>query len=339
MHQVWAGIRDTRVLLYEFRKTLVVAGTAIFGGAALLTLFYEPGPKPDYLESVYAVLEMLAFQGPLPFPGHWPMRLFFIMMPVFSAVVIAESLVRFGVLFFNRKNRMEAWNVSLAATLRNHVVVAGLGRVGYRIALELIGMGESVVAIESSPSASFLEGARAKGVVVLTGDARAREQLLEANVPHARAVIASTNNDLANVEVALTAREIRPGIRVVIRMFDPQLAEKFSKSFDMETFSTTAISAPVFAAAATDRNVVHSFYLGEQMLSIAQLTIETGSGLAGKSVQEIEGRFDASIVVLMRSKEIDFHPAPDVRIAAGDRIGVLASMRILTDIEKANATG
>src|SRR5438067_426711 len=144
MNWIWAGIRDTRVLLYEFRKTLAVASIVIFGGSALLSLFYDAGPPPDYLESVYDLLQMLAFQGPLPFPHRWPMRLFFIGVPVFSAVVMAESLVRFGVLFFNRKNRMEAWNVSLAATLRNHIVIAGLGRVGYRIAEELLEMGESV---------------------------------------------------------------------------------------------------------------------------------------------------------------------------------------------------
>jgi Trk K+ transport system NAD-binding subunit len=119
-------------------------------------------------------------------------------------------------------------------------------------------------------------------------------------------------------------------------MFDPALARKLANAFDVETFSTTAISAPVFAAAATDRNILHSFHLGELLLSIAQLQIGDKSKLSGISIREIEAKYDASIVVLFRKAKPDFHPAGDIVIGNGDRIAVLASMETLNDIEKDN---
>lgn len=334
--RIHAIVRDTRVLLYEFRVALTLAAIVVFGGATALMLFYDAGPKPDFVEAIFDMLQLLAFQAPMKFPGNWGLRLLFVLAPIFSAVVLAESLVRFGVLFFNRKNRMEAWNVALAATVKNHVVVAGLGRVGLRICEELTAMGESFVAIEQSREASFVDTARTKGFTVLTGDARSRDQLLEANLEHAKAVICATNDDLANVEIALTAREIKPAIRAIVRMFDPALARKLANAFDVETFSTTAISAPVFAAAATDRNILHSFHLGELLLSIAQLQIGDKSKLSGVSIREIEAKYDASIVVLFRKAKPDFHPAGDIVIGNGDRIAVLASMETLNDIEKDN---
>lgn len=331
-----AIVRDTRVLLREFRGSLAVAFVVIFGGAGCLTLFYDAGPKPDYTEALFDMLQLLTLEVPLPFPHSLGMRLLFFLTPAVSALVIAEGLVRFGILFFNRKNRLEAWNVSLAATFKNHVVVSGVGRVGYRIAGELLAMGESVVAIEQKRDGEFVDLLRAKDVPILLGDARSKERLIEANVPHAKAVICATDDDLANVEVALTARELKPGIRIVIRMFDPRLADKFSKAFDMQTFSTTAISAPVFAAAATDRNVVHSFHLADQLLNIAQLQVAPGSKLAGRSVREIEAHFDASIVALVKKSRVDFHPSPDVVVGAGDRLAVLATGEILGNVEAAN---
>ena len=331
-----AFVRDTRVLLREFRGQLIAAAIVLFGGAAILSRWYDGPTRPEYFEALYDMVTLLSFQAPLPFPHAWPLRLMFFSLPVISFGVLAESLVRFGVLFFNRKNRMEAWNVSLAATEKNHVVVCGLGRIGFRIAEELQRMGEPCVAIEMKKEGGFVEAARIRGVAVLTGDARTREQLEEAGVGRAKAVICATNNDLANVEIALTARQIRPGIRVVVRMFDAGLAEKFGDAFDMETFSTTAISAPVFAAAATDRHILHSFHLGERTLSIAQLSVGPASALKSKSVRDLEAAFDASIVALMRQGAVDLHPAPDVVVGDGDRIAVLASMDILRRLESAN---
>lgn len=332
-----AVVRDTRVLLREFRGSLAIGVVLIFGGAAAITLFYDAGPRPDYFESLFVMLQLLAVQSAVPFPHGFLLRVLFFLTPVISVLVLAEGLVRFGVLFFNRKNRLEAWNMSLAATFKNHVVIAGCGRVGYRIACELLAMGENVVTLEHKRDAEFMDALRAKEVPVLIGDARSKERLQEAKLEHAKAVICATDDDLTNVEVALTARELNPGIRVVIRMFDPRLADKFSKAFDMQTFSTTAISAPVFAAAATDRNIIHSFHLADQLLSIAQIHIAPPSKLTGRSVRELEANYDASIVAIVRKGKVDFHPAPDIVIGAGDRLAVLATADTLSNVERANA--
>src|SRR5262249_3121572 len=91
---------------------------------------------------------------------------------------------------------------------RGHVIVVGLGNIGYRVVEELIGYGERVVVLEVAPDGRFVSTARRLGAAVIHGDATVREVLRQANASTARAVVAATSNDLANLEVALLVREL-----------------------------------------------------------------------------------------------------------------------------------
>jgi glutamate dehydrogenase/leucine dehydrogenase len=103
--------------------------------------------------------------------------------------------------------------------MRNHVVVVGLGNAGYRIVQRLIDAGVDVAAAEISERNHFVALVRRDGVPVLVADGRYRDSLSALSVEHARAVVAATNDDLANLEAALTARELNPRARVVARLF------------------------------------------------------------------------------------------------------------------------
>ncbi len=54
---------------------------------------------------------------------------------------------------------------------RGHVVVCGLGSIGFQTVKELIGLGERVVVIERDPDNPFVTAARRLGAAVLVGDA------------------------------------------------------------------------------------------------------------------------------------------------------------------------
>ena len=101
--RIAAFVRDTRVLLREFRWALLFGGVVVLGGAAALSSAYDGPVRPDFFEGAYDMVGILAFQSPLPFPHAWGLRLLFIVTPIVSFAVLAESLVRFGVLFFNHE--------------------------------------------------------------------------------------------------------------------------------------------------------------------------------------------------------------------------------------------
>ena len=84
-----------------------------------------------------------------------------------------------------------------------------------------------------------------------------------------KAIVVATQDELTNLDIALDARELNPGIKVVMRMFDAKLAEKVRRGFGIHTaFSTSALAAPVFAAAATRAQIDHSFYVDDVLMNI-----------------------------------------------------------------------
>jgi hypothetical protein len=140
-----------------------------------------------------------------------------------------------------------------------HVVVVGMGNVGYRIVEELRRAGETVVAVDRDPEAEFAEAVRGLGAIVI-GDSRLPETLRKAAVPRARAVVAVTHDDAVNLGVALAARRLRPDVRTVIRLFDPDFARKVQEAFHVDAaLSASLLAAPAFVAAALAPGVLAAF--------------------------------------------------------------------------------
>jgi Trk K+ transport system NAD-binding subunit len=198
-------------------------------------------------------------------------------------------------------------------------------------------MQQDVVGVEQDDKAPFLEELRDEGVPVLVGDARQGELLEKASLLEASALVACTESDLTNLAIALEARELKPNIKIVMRMFDQQLAERVSSGFGIRTaFSTSALSAPAFAAAATRAVVEHSFYVDDVLLVVSRITVMPGSPLAGKTVGEIEQDHDLSIILCRGCSGGDFHPDPSLVLEEGGQIVVFATLESLASLNQMN---
>jgi len=337
-----ANLRDLRVLFREFRLSLLLFAVLVVGVSGVFALLYvspATGQGVSYAEALYAVFAMIFFESVIPFPDEWYLQVFYFVVPILGLGVIADGVLRFGTMLFNKRNRLEEWQVAVASTFRDHVVVCGVGRVGYRVIRELLRLDADVVAVEKSAECAFLAEIRAEGVPIIAGDARHPQVLRQAGVDRARSIVAATENDPANLEIALNAREMNPGIRVILRLFNENLAEKVSGAFDIQAaFSTSALAAPAFAAAATRADVTRSLYVDDLLLNVSQVTVAAGSRLASSTVGEVEQGADLS-VVLYRSADgtiTDFHPADAVRLAPGDRLTVFASLEALGHLDRLN---
>jgi Trk K+ transport system NAD-binding subunit len=120
-------------------------------------------------------------------------------------------------------------------------------------------------------------------------------------------VIACTDDDLVNLEIALDVRAINPKIRLVMRFFDQNMAQKLGKAFHVDsTFSTSALAAPLFAAAALDEQVLGAYRLGDTVMVSVQIDVHPGSPMVGKTLLDAEQLLDAPIVGMRR--EAAAHP-------------------------------
>ncbi|MCS7283494.1 MAG: NAD-binding protein [Anaerolineae bacterium] len=330
-----AHLRDLRLLLREFRFTLLAFALLLLVGTLVLRLTYDV-ERLGWLEALDTTLKLLFFETTHDYPHAPPAQVVFVLWPLLGLALVVNGVVQFWTALFNRRERRDIWEAAVASTYRLHVIVCGLGRVGYRVILHLLQMGYEVVGVERNPDAPFLTAVRQKRVPVVIGNARQREVLEKAGVRAASALIAATEDDMTNLGIALTARDLNPGLQVVLRMFDDQLADDLRKSFGFAAFSASALAAPAFAAAATRAAVEHSVFLNGVLLNLSRLTVAPNSPLAGKTVGEVEQELDLSVLLHSGPGGIDFHPPDDLVLKGGDQIVVFAPLEALVNLERMN---
>jgi Trk K+ transport system NAD-binding subunit len=133
---------------------------------------------------------------------------------------------------------------------RDHVVVCGGGRTGGTVVSLLAGAGKRVVVIDARPDPGLVRRARTGEIDLLTGDATHEDVLDLCNIKRASAVVALTNSDTGNLEIALGARAIAPDVPLVVRMEGRMFAQASAELFSISTFSPAALSAPALAGLA-----------------------------------------------------------------------------------------
>lgn len=151
---------------------------------------------------------------------------------------------------------------------KDHFIVAGLGSIGIGVLRELVNGGEKAVAIELREDSKFVETAKSLAPVI-PGNARTEETLKKAGIGGARALIAVTDSDVANLSSSLAARRVNPGIHTVMRIFDANLAESMCSSLRTNTvLSASSASSPTFVAAALVPDALFGFVYQDYLLVI-----------------------------------------------------------------------
>lgn len=247
---VQATAQDVMVLVFVFMTLMVLIGIDVF----------HRGMGLPWLQAAYFVITTMTTTGYGDISAKnapaWVlifviglMLLGSIVMAVLSAYFTEKLLaLRMGSLFGRRQ-----------VPTRGHFIIAGLGTVGFRIAAELTAAGHPCVALEREAGSRLVERARRAGVpVVVAQDVFAA--LADVNLEDARGVIAVTNDDAANLEIALMAQEAAPQAAVVARLFDPGFAAHLERAFGIHVArSPSAIAAPAFAVAAVDEALLDAF--------------------------------------------------------------------------------
>jgi Trk K+ transport system NAD-binding subunit len=337
--------RDAYVLFREFRLSLLLFIGLLACGTLIFWLFYVHPDTHERLSlnrSFYAAFSLVFFQtGNIPYPDDALLiDLLYYLMPIIGLGIIGDSLVRFGVQIFNKEMRKEEWQMALASTYRRHVIVCGAGHVGYRVIEQLARMGEEVIAIESNRANRFLDRVRDElRVPLLIADATQIETLKQAGIEQAQAIIPCTSNDLLNLEIALNARELNPTIRIILRMFDAEMAQKIGKGFGFGTaFSTAALAAPAFAAAVHQQDIQQAVYVDDVLVALSPMDIRAGSPLIGKTLGQIEQELDVNLVLHKREHKVDHRPDHNIQLKEHDHIIIFGTLTGLERAKKLNGT-
>jgi voltage-gated potassium channel len=318
--------RSLRLRLAVLRYVLRRLGPPLLAAAAYTLaaawLYWwdlrRAGVETDFGGASYAIYTQIFFEPTAELPRGLLGRIVLWVTPLAGVFLVAEGLLKVGASLFDPAARRELWVKLMSDQMRGHVVVCGLGQVGFRVVQELHELGEEVSCVEHDQKDSFLDEVQALGMPVHLGDARRDEVLLAAGVARARAVICATGDDLANLEIALDVKRLSPGTRVLMRMFDQRLAAKVGDVLALDqSFSTSALAAPLVALQATRPEVLSAYRVGAAIRVTALLPV--GGAAAGITVARLEA--DCGCRVVARNQSAAGLNAVE-KLGAGDQLVV-----------------
>ncbi len=135
----------------------------------------------------------------------------------------------------------------------DHVVVAGLGEVGLRLCLLLRGCGVGVVAMAEHPDSETVGLAHELELPVVIGRLADPSLLQRLSLERARALAAVTDDDLANISVAVATRTVNENLQIVLRAGDGEIANETRSLFAVGLVRDVhRIAAVELAAMALD---------------------------------------------------------------------------------------
>lgn len=222
--------------------------------------------------------------------------------------------------------------------LTDHFILCGAGRIGLIIAEEFRRQRVPFVVIDRDPDA--VHAVVERGDLAVEADA-SREGILERlRIDTARGLIAALGSDAENVYTIMTARGLRPGLFIIARADSDDARRNMLRAGADRVVSPYQIGAVQMAQTALRPAVVDFVELATSSehleLTMEQVGIGAGSELAARTILEanLRQRFGAIVVGIRRGDgQMEFNPAPDAVMQAGDQLVVLGRPDELKGLE------
>ena len=252
---------------------------------------------------------------------------------------LTQALLEFELVRVFGKRRMERD----IASLRDHYIICGAGRVGHSVANELARKPCPFVIVESEEkSVAELD----PKWLVLMGDAASEKTLREAGIDRAIGLVAATTTDATNIYIVLTARGLNPRLKIIARASEER-AEKHLKTAGADTVISPYAAAGHRIAQSFLRPHLLDFLdiasdrSGTFQMLIEEIRIAAQSALAGTTVGSsgIHHKFGIMILAIRRAdSSTRFNPEAQEPIQAGDCLIAMGETPQLAKLESLAAS-
>lgn len=225
--------------------------------------------------------------------------------------------------FALRRRRME----KQIGNLNGHYILCGIGRVGSNVAEELAATGRAYVVVDENMQQIERHLERYPDDLYVHGDASDDTVLEKAGIRDAIGVFAITGEDVKNIVISLTARQLRGDIRIVARVHEVRNADKTRRT-GADVIVSPDFTGGLRIASAMIRPQVVSF-LDEMLKSEERLRVEeitVGSRFEARPLESID--LESRDYLLLAIREGDrwvFHPDPSRPVHPGSVLVFMAT--------------
>lgn len=200
--------------------------------------------------------------------------------------------------------------------LTDHVIICGYGRVGRRAAREFREVSVPFVVLDFSQEA--IDHARVRGDAYIQGAGTSDEDLERAGIARARGLIASSDSDVDNLYITLSARARRDDLYIVARASTADAASKLGHA------GADRIVQPYSTAGLHMANLVLKPQVAEFLdivstaggpvpeLRFEEIVVSGNCEPCGHSIGELRIRQKTgALVIALRKADGSFNPTPD----------------------------
>jgi voltage-gated potassium channel len=221
------------------------------------------------------------------------------------------------------------------ATLSQHTIICGYGRIGQVMARKLRDEREEFVIVDHSEER--ITTAADHGYRVFQGNATDEQILLSAGIDRAKVLATVLPDDALNVFITLTARELNSNLMIVARGEMPTTEKKLRLAGADHVVSPASISGLRMANLITHPNTIEFLDRDEERtrlnellaqidVQVDELIIPPNSPLVGRTIADLEVRGKGVFIVVAIRKfaqDIITHPDHSMLLAAKDVVIVL----------------
>jgi Trk K+ transport system NAD-binding subunit len=264
-----------------------------------------------------------------PVPLPWWLQLFSLLLALVGTAfvgvlyaLITEALLSVRFQFVKRRPQIPP---------QNHIAIVGMDRIGQQVATLLQEFQQPLVAITFHSS---FERETLMQIPIIVGNIK--EALTKANLSKAKSMAILTDDEILNLEVALMARSLAPNLNLVIRTCQQHLNERFSSFLpNAQVLFPDATAAEVFVGAAFGEKIINLFHLNNQTILVTEYRVESGDTLNDLLISEVACGYGVIPVLHQKfPQSAVFFPSEDLKLSAGDRLVVLATIDALQRVER-----
>lgn len=252
----------------------------------------------------------------------------------FLVASVTHAMVEFEFSKFLGRKRMERE----LASLREHYIICGAGRVGRTVAKELRARGIPFAVVERDPERA--QWAVDQKVPVVIGTGFSEDTLRQARIENAKGLVAAVTSDPDNLYIVLTASGLKPELQIIARASEEEAIPKLLRAGASQVLSPYHFVGHRIVQLLLRPNVLDFIdtAIGTERLDIQieEVQIPRGSRLAGKSLAAADIRQATGVLVLALKRldgRLEFNPAPDTVIEGGDCLIGIGSSDHLEKLE------
>jgi voltage-gated potassium channel Kch len=289
---------------------LVATALVVF---LLGTWYFHAAFGDGWLDAAYFVVATMTTTGygDVTPNRNNPVEIVAAMLLMLSGIAFIGLFIAFGASLLTRVQWVTMQGLR-PIHRRGHIIVCGAGNIGSEVIDLLLGLGKRLVVVESAPDNAVVEQARERRFDLLTGDASRDATLDLCNLGTAHGLVALTNVDTLNLEIALGARARNPTMPIVLRIAEASFAASIARHFEFETtFSAAALAAPAFVGLSRFTGSRGRVAFAGQEFALGEYTIG----------ENLQARPPSNAIALAVSRDGNFALARDFgELEPGDRV-------------------